>query len=121
MSRPENPQTSEKKKHFTMLKSVKAFMRRQPGAVKQELNSLIWQLETDGYLNYPYGEKIEGEDLFAIRVIQTGNVRIFYVYGINDFVIGIHGYVKKTEKIPENELREARKVLKTLIQGGYVK
>ena len=59
--------------------------------------------------------------MFAIRVVQAGNIPVFYVYGSNDRVWGIHGYVKKTEKIPENELREARKVLKKLIQGGYVK
>ena len=68
-----------KKKHFEMLKQVKAFLRDLPGAVKQELNGLIWKLEEDGYLNMPHAEKIEGENMFAIRVIQTGNIRIFYV------------------------------------------
>jgi len=107
-----------KKKHFEMLKQVKAFLRDQPGAVKQELNGLIWKLEEDGYLNMPHAEKIEGENMFAIRVIQTGNIRIFYVYGSYDIIYGIHGYVKKTEQIPENELNHARKILKKLIQGG---
>ena len=41
-----------------------------------------------------------------------------YVYGSHDRVWGIHGYVKKTESIPENELKQARKMLKLLIQGG---
>ena len=117
MKRPETP----KKKTFWMLDNVKAFMRNQPGEVKQELNGLIFQLERNGFLNYPNAEKIEGEDLFAIRVIQTGNVRIFYVYGIKDFVIGIHGYVKKTEQIPAKELNVARIILKKLIQGGFIK
>lgn len=65
MKRPETP----KKKTFWMLDNVKAFMRNQPGEVKQELNGLIFQLERNGFLNYPNAEKIEGEDLFAIRVI----------------------------------------------------
>ncbi len=117
MGQPE----TQKKKTFWMLDNVRAFMRRQPGEVKQELNGLIFQLEQNGFLNYPNAEKIEGEDMFAIRVIQTGNIRIFYVYGINDFVIGIHGYVKKTEQIPARELNAARKVLKKLIQGGLIK
>ena len=56
--------------------------------------------------------------MFAIRVVQAGNIRVFYVYGSNDLVWGIHGYVKKTESIPENELKQARRVLKLLIQGG---
>lgn len=106
-----------------MLKQVKSFLRDQPGAVKQELNGLIWKLEEDGYLNMPHAEKIEGENMFAIRVIQTGNIRIFYVYGSYDIIYGIHihGYVKKTEQIPDSELKQARMVLKRLIQGGYIK
>ena len=92
----------------------------QSGAVKQELNGIIWELEQNGFLTMPYAEKIEGENMFAIRVIQSGNIRVFYVYGRNDVVYGIHAYVKKTEKIPENEIKQARMVLKQLIQGGYL-
>ena len=109
-----------KKKLFKLLVPVKVFLRDQPGAVKQELNGLIWKLEEDGYLSMPHAEKIEGENMFAIRVIQSGNVRIFYVYGLKDVIYGIHGYVKKTEHIPDNELKQARMVLKRLIQGGYI-
>lgn len=114
------PPGPKKKKHFELLDRVKAFLRDQPGEVKQELNGLIFQLEQDGYLNYPNAEKIEGEDLFALRVIQTGNIRVFYVYGLYDVIYGIHGYVKKTEQIPENELKQARKLLRQLIQGGCI-
>ena len=115
------PPTPEKKKHFELMNPVKDFLRDLPGDVKQELNSLIWMLESDGYLEYPYGEKIGGDDdLFAIRVIQTGNIRVFYVYGLHDIVYGIHGYVKKTEKIPKKELKQARIVLKLLIEGGLI-
>ena len=116
-----NRQTVRKKKHFRMMQSVKDFMRGQPGDAKHELNSIIWKLEAEGQLSMPYGEKLEGKSLFAIRVIQAANIRIFYVYGIADYVFGIHGYVKKTQDIPEKEMRRARKVLKDLIQGGLVK
>ena len=110
-----------KKKRFHMMQSVKDFMRGQSGEVKRELNGIIWKLETEGALSMPYGEKLEGENLFAIRVIQAANIRVFYVYGAKDFVFGIHGYVKKTQNIPEKEMRYARKVLKQLIQGGLVR
>lgn len=115
-----NPPEQKKKKHFRLLDRLKDFLRDQPGEVKQELNGLIYMLERDGYLNYPNAEKIEGENMFALRVIQTGNIRVFYVYGSNDRIFGIHGYVKKTEQIPENELKQARKMLKLLIQGGIL-
>ena len=111
-----------KKKFFVMLDSVKDFMREQPGDVKQELNGIIYRLETTGMLTMPYGEKIKGdEQLFAIRIMQAANIRIFYVYGIRNYVFGLHGYVKKTQDIPEKEMKQARKMLLELIQGGMVK
>ena len=114
-------QTPGKKKFFVMLQSVKEFMRDQPGEVKQELNGIIWKLETEGALTMPFGEKLDGENLFAIRVIQTANIRIFYAYGLRDFVFGLHGYVKKTQDIPEKEKIQARKTLRELMKGGYIR
>ena len=73
----------------------------------------------EGQLSMPFAEKIQKESLFVIRVIQFGNIRVFY--GLNDIVFGIHAYVKKMEEIPDHELDRARHVLKLLIQGGLVK
>ena len=110
-----------KKKNFVMMQSVKDFMREQSGDVKQELNNIVWRLEKHGVLTMPYGEKINGENLFAIRIIQAGNVRIFYVYGVDDLVFGIHAYTKKTQAIPGKELNYARQILRLLIMEGLVK
>ena len=107
-----------KKKHFVLLGRVKDFFREQSEDVKREFDTIVLKLERDGHLNYPYGEKIEGEGLFAIRVMQSGNIRVFYVYGRYDIVYGIHGYVKKTESIPAKELKQARRMLKLLTQRG---
>jgi len=112
------PASPDKKKHFRLLGRVKDFFRSQSPEVRQEFDAIVWKLEQYGYLNYPYGEKVEGEDLFAIRVIHAGNVRVFYVYGRDDLVYGIHGYVKKTESIPAKEMKQARKMLKLLTQRG---
>jgi len=116
-----NGQMPDKKKFFLMMQCVKDFMRSQPEEVKRELNCIIWKLETEGFLSMPFGEKLSGENLFAIRVMQAANIRIFYAYGVRDFVFGLHGYVKKTQEIPEKELKQAHRVLKQLIQGGYIK
>lgn len=111
----------EKKKRFHMLQPVKDFMREQSGDAKQELNSIIWKLEVEGALTMPFGEKIAGDNLFAIRVIQAANLRVFYVYGVHDLVFGIHGYIKKTEQIPIHELREAERMVKLLRKRGAIK
>ena len=115
-------ETPQKKKFFVLLQKVKDFLRDQSGDIKQELNNIIWRLETEGALVKPYGEKVSGtDDLFVIRVIQSGNIRVFYVYGLNDRVYGIHGYVKKTEDIPQHELDYAKKIAGELLAGGFLK
>ena len=68
----------------------------------------------------PFGEKIEGENLFAIRVIKAGNIRVFYVYGMGADVFGIYGYVKKTQDIPDHEMKKAKKICRMLKQGGLI-
>ena len=116
-----NEQAPKKKNHFRMLQPVKDFMRDQSGGAKQELNGIIWKREVEGTLSMPFGEKLEGENLFAIRVIQTANIRVFYVYGIADLVFGIHAYTKKTQQIPDSERRKAERMVKLLKQRGAVK
>lgn len=110
-----------KKKIFKMLLPVRDFMREQSGEVKEELNGIIWRLEIEGALAMPYGEKISGRNLFAIRVIQAGNIRVFYVYGIGNLIYGIHAYEKKTQQIPEAELEQANRMIKLLQRSGVVK
>lgn len=116
-----NEQTPNKKKRFHMMQPVKDFMRDQSGDAKQELNGIIWKLETEGALSMPFGEKLDGENLFAIRVIQAANIRVFYVYGIADLVFGVHAYTKKTQQIPDSERRKAEHIVKLLRQKGAVK
>lgn len=111
----------QKKKIFKMLMPVRDFMRGQSGDIKKELNGIIWQLEINGTLVMPYGEKISGENLFAIRIIQAGNIRVFYVYGTNNLIFGIHAYEKKTEQIPNCELKRANKMIKLLQKSGVLK
>ena len=104
-----------------MMQCVKDFMRDQSGDAKKELNGIIWKLEVEGVLSMPYAEKLDGENLFAIRVIQTANIRVFYVYGIRNLIFGIHAYTKKTEQIPDSERRKAERMVKLLRQRGAIR
>ncbi len=89
-------------------------MATQEEAIRDEYDNIVRELEINGRLSMPTGEKLTGENLYAIRIIQAGNVRVFYVYGHEDKVYGIHGYVKKTQQIPVKELEIARKIAKIL-------
>ena len=61
----------------------------------------------------PYAEKVK-KNLFAMRILNPKNIRIFYVYIGNNEIYGIHAYEKKTAKIPDRELELARKIMKMM-------
>lgn len=70
-------------------------------------------LERFGYqLEMPHSKKIDNR-LFELRVRGTQEVRIFYTF-YKDGMVLLHGYIKKTERIPERELSTAQKKLKAL-------
>lgn len=110
----------EIKKRFVELPQVEKFIAALPLLVKQEYEGVIRRLETNGHLSTPYGEKIAGENLFVIRVIQTDNIRVFYAYGKNDTVYGLRAYFKRTAKIPNYELANARRLLRGLQKQGLI-
>jgi phage-related protein len=85
-----------------------------------EYRQIVEELEISGRLEMPFGEKVSGA-LFAIRVIQAGNIRVFYVYGIADEIYGIYGYVKTTRAIPQKEMNHADKIIKLLRKEGLIK
>lgn len=113
--------SDERKKLFVELSKVTEFIQEQPEAVKDEYDLIVDELERAGTLAMPKGEKIAGENLFALRVIHAGNVRVFYVYGLGKYIYGISGYVKKSRQIPQAEINLARKVVKQLQQKGLIK
>jgi phage-related protein len=66
-------------------------------------------------LPYPHTRKIEGEpykDLWELRIKFASDIsRIFYfIHTKNKFVL-LHGFIKKTDKTPVNELEKAKKYL----------
>ena len=114
------PHEIQKKKFYIEFPNVTRFMSEQSEAINAEYIEIIQKLETEGRLSMPYGEKLKGENLFAIRVIRAGNVRIFYVYGKDDNVYGIHGYVKKSQTIPHSELKQARRWIREMKEARLI-
>lgn len=112
-------QQTARKKRYTELPRVSAFMQSQSKKIQQEYADIVDELERNGRLSMPTGEKVD-LTLFAIRVIQAGNVRVFYVYGKENNIYGLHGYVKKTQQIPAKEKTLAEKIVKQLRKEGLL-
>ena len=71
------------------------------------------------YLREPYAKPIQGaknKGLFELRIKFASDItRIFYfTYHSNTFVL-LHGFVKKTDEIPPNEIEKARNRMKDYI------
>lgn len=100
------------------VKQVREFIEQQNNAVKMEYANIISRIEKEGYLIEPFGKKLK-RDLFEIRIRKGGNVRVFYFYAENDYVIGVHAFVKKSQDTPLQEIRKAEKTISHIKRGEY--
>ena len=64
---------NDKKKHFVEFPGLSRFMTSQSLEINAEYREIVLKLEIEGSLAMPFGEKLKGENLFAIRVIHAGN------------------------------------------------
>lgn len=56
-------------------------------------------------LGMPHSKKIE-DGLFGLRIRGKQEIRIFYCFRKNSIIL-LHSFIKKTQKIPEKEIRIA--------------
>jgi phage-related protein len=65
-------------------------------------------LEMFGHrLGMPHGKKV-GDGLFELRVRGVQEVRFLYTFQKGEIVIVLHGFIKKSQKIPPKQLRLAQ-------------
>ena len=64
------------------------------------------------FLGFPHAKKVNQTELWELRTTGKKQVRIFYAkYARQGFVI-LHGFIKKTQKIPLKHLKIAQRRLK---------
>ncbi|OGJ38660.1 MAG: hypothetical protein A2182_00015 [Candidatus Pacebacteria bacterium RIFOXYA1_FULL_38_18] len=89
------------------------FIENLPESTRVHIGKSIYLLKTYGYLlSMPQTKKI-AINLYEFRVRGELNVRLFYSF-INQEAYIIHGFIKKSNKIPSKELKIASKRLKLL-------
>lgn len=90
--------------------SIDDFIVSLEEATQSKVFRYLDLLEKLGYgLRPPYSKQIMS-NLFELRIRGVQEVRILYTF-YNDVAVLLHGFVKKSEKIPKNdiELAAARK------------
>lgn len=91
---------------------VKDFLKSLPVADRNKVFYTLNMLKTTGiYLREPHSKKIDSENnLFELRSQFSNNIqRIFYFHFTGKTFVLLHGFTKKTQKIPKKELELAIK------------
>jgi len=55
----------------------------------------------------PHVKKILNLPLWEIRILGKDNIRVFYVVPYKNTVLVLHGFIKKTQKTPNKEIKIA--------------
>jgi len=58
---------------------------------------------------HPHLKKVTQTPFYELRILGSDNIRLFFINTSSDSVILLHGYIKKTQKIPLKELQTLNK------------
>ncbi|MHB8281000.1 MAG: type II toxin-antitoxin system RelE/ParE family toxin [Candidatus Humimicrobiaceae bacterium] len=86
---------------------IKSLSKKEAAKIYREIDLL----EQNGiYLNFPHSSDICGyKDLRDLRVkFSSNNIRIIYFLHIKNTFILLHGFIKKTQRLPKKELEIAK-------------
>jgi len=94
-------------------KPVEKFIRSLEDDAIAKVLRTIDLLERFGHrLGMPHVKKIAA-DLFELRVHGKQEIRLIYTFRASKIVM-LHGFIKKSQKVPRRELEFARQKLKDL-------
>lgn len=82
--------------------------------VARVLRSIDLLAEFGNGLGMPHSKYVK-LNLFELRIHGHQEIRIFYTFSQSQAFL-LHGYVKKSQKIPRKELNKALQILKQLTQ-----
>lgn len=97
---------------------VKAGIESWPDGILADYARLVELLMDFGpHLRMPHSRAM-GDGLFELRPRgKEGLGRVFYCFAVDQRIVILHAFVKKTQEAPEWELRIARKRMKEVQNG----
>ena len=98
-------------------KPAKDFLLSQDVKMRAKLFGLIDILEENGnQLREPYSKPLE-DGIFELRAKLGSDItRILYFFFYEGRIILTHGFTKKTQKTPRNEIERAKKYRKEFLE-----
>lgn len=88
---------------------VECFLDALPGKVTQKIAWVLRLLEELEFVPASYFNKLPGTDeIWECRInFASGAYRILCFFGSESSIVLTHGFIKKTEKTPRNEIHRA--------------
>ena len=105
----------EKVRKIILFKSYfKDFYVAQTDTVRNKINFVLRLIETQYVIPAKFFRIIEGSDgIYEIRVEVNSNIyRIFCCLDDEALVVLFHGFQKKTQKTPKNQIKRAEAIKK---------
>jgi phage-related protein len=105
----------EKVRKIILFKSYfKDFYVAQTDTVRNKINYVLRLIETQLVITVKFFRIIEGSDgIYEIRVEVNSNIyRIFCCLDDGALVVLFHGFQKKTQKTPKNQIKRAEAIKK---------
>ena len=91
------------------IRPVEEFINELDSKTKAKVLARIEFLEERWQeLRRPYVDSLE-DGLYELRVIFSGNqVRVIYAYMFKDYIVLLHGIIKKTKEVPREDMLKAK-------------
>ncbi len=87
---------------------VEDFLDSLPGKVVQKIAWVLEILEQQGMLPSTYFKKLVNTEIWECRIQHGSNIyRIFCFFDKGSIIILTHGFIKKTQKTPIDEIKRA--------------
>lgn len=97
---------------FKQIKSLPPKIRGRFLALSERM------VKTGPNLGMPHTRSM-GEGLFEVRVkAEEGIARVFYCTYVDNEIVMLHAFIKKTQATPKKELALAKKRLKEVLKDG---
>ena len=89
------------------------FYTAQVEEVRRKINQVLKLVETQEHIPYKFFRTIETVDgLFEIRIEITSNIyRIFCCFDKGNLVVLFHGFQKKSQKTPADQIARAERLM----------
>lgn len=87
---------------------VEEFLNSQPGKIARKITWVLSLLEDLEIIPAHYFAKMCGtDDIWECRIKQGSNIYRIFAFWDDDKIILTHGFIKKTQKTPGNEIEKA--------------